>query len=208
MLALALLAAGCRQDMQDQAKLEPLEASNLFANGAASRTPVAGTVARGQLREDDRFYLGVEPSGDLLAELPVPLTPELLASGRKNFEAFCSPCHSRLGDGRGMIVRRGFKQPRSFHEPRLRDAVPGYFFNVMTNGFGEMASYADKLTPAERWAVVAYLRALQISQAAPRELLSADDLEALARAAESAAAAAEAETGAELGTAEPGEGHR
>jgi mono/diheme cytochrome c family protein len=203
LLSLALLAPACRQDMQDQAKLEPLEASDLFANGAASRTPVAGTVARGQLREDDRFYLGVEPNGDLLAELPMALTPELLATGHKSFEAFCSPCHDRLGEGRGMIVRRGFKQPHSFHETRLKEAAPGYFFSVMTNGFGQMASYADKLTPEERWAVVAYLRALQISQAAPRELLTAEDLEALARSAEPVSdAVVEAETG------ERGEGHR
>jgi mono/diheme cytochrome c family protein len=182
-LAIALLALGCRQDMQDQARFEPLEASPLFADGAASRMPVAGTVARGLLREDDRLYLGLEPSGDLLAELPVPLTADLLAHGRKSFEAFCAPCHDRLGEGRGMIVRRGFKQPNSFHEPRLREAAPGYFFTVMTNGFGQMSSYADKLTAEERWAVVAYIRALQLSQAAPRELLSDGDLAALQRAA-------------------------
>jgi mono/diheme cytochrome c family protein len=198
-LPLALLAAGCRQDMQDQAKLEPLEASALFGNGAASRTPVEGTVARGQLREDDRFYLGVEPDGSPLSALPLPLTSELVARGRRNFDAFCSPCHDRLGEGRGMIVRRGFKQPNSFHEQRLREAPPGYFFSVMTNGFGQMSSYADKLTAEDRWAVIAYVRALQMSQAAPRELLGAEDLAALERAAQPAASEAEAPHGGEEG---------
>jgi mono/diheme cytochrome c family protein len=182
LVVVALLAGACRQDMHDQAKLEPLEASPLFADGAGSRTPPAGTVARGELRDDDRLYLGRDADGSPISDLPVPLTAELLATGHKDFDVFCSPCHDRLGEGRGMVVRRGFKQPPSFHQARLRQLVPGYLFTVMTNGFGQMPSYADKLTPEERWAVVAYIRALQLSQDAPAALLSESDLASLAAA--------------------------
>ena len=179
-LALAAVAlAGCRQDMHDQAKYEPHEASAFFADGSSARLPVEGTVARGHLRDDDRFYTGQEPDGGFVADLPVALTPELLARGRKGFESFCAPCHDRVGNGRGMVVQRGFKQPASFHEARLQQIGLGYFYVAITSGFGEMSSYADKLDPEDRWAVAAYIRALQLSQNAPRELLGADDLERL-----------------------------
>ncbi len=169
--------------MHDQAKYEPLEASPLFADGAASRTPVEGTVARGHLQEDEPFATGIGPDGQLAPALPVPITRELLARGRDRFDVFCSPCHDRVGSGRGMIVRRGFKQPATFHSDRLRASPPGYFFDVITNGFGQMSSYAAQVPPADRWAIVAYLRALQLSQHAPAALLSAGDREELARAA-------------------------
>ena len=188
--ALTLTAAGCRQDMHDQAKYEPLEASTLFADGAASRPLVAGTVPRGFLREDDALYRGTLPGGEFVTRSPVPVTLELLARGRNRFDIFCSPCHGRLGDGNGMIVQRGYKRPSSFHSDRLREAAPGYYFTVMSNGFGQMASYASQLGIEDRWAVAAYLRALQLSRATPREALSEADLAALADASASASSEA------------------
>jgi mono/diheme cytochrome c family protein len=192
---LALLPlVGCRQDMHDQAKYEPLEASVTFADGAASRPLIEGTVARGELRDDTIFYRGMTAEGELVTELPVELSAELLARGRNRYEIFCSPCHDRAGTGRGMIVRRGYKQPTSFHEPRLREAAIGYFYNVASNGFGDMASYAAQIRPHDRWAIAAYIRALQLSQNAPREALEPADLQALAAGAAPAPAAAPEET--------------
>ncbi len=170
-LAASLLMAGCRQDMHDQPRYEPLEASEFFANRMASRPPVEGTVARGQLRDDEGFYTGMV-AGEFVLELPMPLNADLLARGRSRFDVFCSPCHGRLGDGKGMIVQRGFKQPTSFHDPRLRAAAPGYFFDVMSNGFGDMSSYRSQISSADRWAITAYLRALQFSRNVPVDLLS------------------------------------
>lgn len=155
--------AGCRQDMHDQPVIEAYEESDFFADGRGNRLPVDGTVARGQLRADDAFYTGL--AGDqFVATLPIPVTRELLERGRERYDIFCSPCHSRVGDGLGMIVRRGFKQPASFHEPRLRDQKVGYFYDVISRGFGEMSSYAAQIEPEDRWAIAAYIRALQLSQ--------------------------------------------
>ncbi len=170
-MAASLLMVGCRQDMHDQPRYEPLEASEIFDNGMASRPPVEGTVARGQLQEDEGYYTGMV-AGEFVLALPVPLTADLLARGRSRFDVFCSPCHGRLGDGKGMIVQRGFKQPTSFHDPRLRASAPGYFFDVMSNGFGDMSSYRSQISAADRWAITAYLRALQLSRNAPVDLLS------------------------------------
>ena len=164
---------GCRQDMHDQPKLEPLEASTVFANGAGSRTLIEGTVARGQLREDKPFYTGRTEADEFVTELPVELDHELLSRGQSRFNAYCSPCHGRVGDGEGMVVQRGFKHPQSFHQERLRQSQVGYFFHVITNGFGEMSSYAAQIPPDDRWAITAYIRALQLSQGAPIEDLSA-----------------------------------
>ncbi len=181
LLAVAIpLLGGCRQDMHDQAKYEPLEASPLFADGAASRTPVEGTVARGMLREDTRFYRGMEPDGSFVVEIPVPVTGELVARGRERFDIFCSPCHGRAGDGQGMIVRRGFKRPESLHVDRLLQVQDGYFYDVISNGFGQMSSYAAQVKPADRWAIVAYVRALQLSRRAPAEMLTAAEQQRLA----------------------------
>lgn len=177
---LALLGVGCRQDMHDQPKVEPFEASEFFADGMASRKPVGGTVARGQLREDDHFYRGLDPDGNFAAELPMPLTAELLERGRERYDIFCSPCHSRTGDGDGMVVRRGFKAPQSLHLERLRASPPGYYFDVISSGFGEMPSYASQVPVADRWAIVAYIQALQLSRHAERSRLDAEDLAALA----------------------------
>lgn len=176
LLPAALVAIGCRQDMHDQPKLEPLEAFTFFSNGMSSRDLVEGTVARGQLREDKLLHTGLTEDDQFADALPMELDRELLKRGRNRFEAFCSPCHGRVGNGQGMVVQRGFKHPKSFHEDRLRQSAVGYFFSVMTNGFGEMSSYAAQLSPEDRWAVAAYIRALQLSQKAPVDELSADDM--------------------------------
>ncbi len=166
---------GCRQDMHDQPRYEPLEASSFFDNGAASRPLIEGTVARGHLGEDVGFETGLDENGAVVADFPMAVDLVLLERGRNRYDVFCSPCHDRLGNGRGMIVRRGYKQPTSFHDPRLVEARPGYFVNVMTNGFGQMSSYAPQLKPADRWAVAAYIQALQLSRRVPADLLSGED---------------------------------
>ena len=193
LLALAAVAlGGCRQDMHNQPKYQPLEASELFPDGAASRTPVEGTVARGLLREDSRLYRGLEADGSFVAEIPVPMTAEMVARGRQRFDIFCSPCHGRTGEGQGMIVQRGFKQPESFHVDRLVDTQDGYFYDVISNGFGQMSSYASQVKPEDRWAIVAYVRALQLSRRVPADLLTTDERQRLTSAAP-AAPATEAE---------------
>jgi mono/diheme cytochrome c family protein len=166
--AAAVLAAlaGCRQNMHDQPKYEPYEATRLFADGASARPLPAGTVPRGFLRADAGYHTGLARDGRLVASFPVPVTRRLLARGRERYDIFCSPCHDRVGSGRGMIVRRGFTQPPSFHDPRLRASPPGYFVNVMTEGFGVMPSYAAQVAPADRWAIAAYLQVLQLAQEA------------------------------------------
>jgi mono/diheme cytochrome c family protein len=166
-LPLAVLgAAACRQDMHDQPKYKPFRGSEMFADHRSARPLVPGTVARGSLREDAAFFTG-KSGNDFIAEIPVKVTPELLARGRERFEIFCSPCHGRTGRGDGMIVQRGFKAPSSYHVDRLRAMPVGYFYDVMTNGFGAMADYAAQVPPADRWAIAAYIRTLQYSQYAP-----------------------------------------
>ena len=164
--ALLALVAGCRQDMHDQPKYKPLSVSTLFRDGLSARSLPADTVARGHLDEDVELYTGKTAGGKLVEALPVPFTPELLARGRERFNIYCTPCHDRLGTGRGMVVRRGFKQPPSYHIDRLRQAPAGHFFDVMTNGFGAMPDYRGQIAPVDRWAIVAYIRALQRSQQA------------------------------------------
>lgn len=162
-VAACLALVGCRQDMHDAPSYDPLQQSAFFANGAASRTLVANTVARGQLRADEHLYTG-KVSGQLATEFPMPVTDEVMARGQERFNVYCSPCHGRTGVGDGMIVRRGFRAPPSYHEPRLRDAPVGYFFDVMTNGFGAMQDYSAQVTVSDRWAIAAYIRALQLSR--------------------------------------------
>src|SRR5580658_7249598 len=161
---LAVLAlAACRQDMQDQPRFKPLAESDFYSDLRSARAPVEGTVARGQLHEDTYFYsgkLGNNP-GDYM---PFPVTGDVLARGRERFNIYCAPCHSRLGDGNGMIVQRGFRAPPSYHTERLRKAPLGYFFDVMTEGFGAMPEYASQIPARDRWTIVAYIRALQLSQ--------------------------------------------
>ena len=175
-----LLASACRRDMQDQPKYKT------YREGA-SRTPVEGTVARGQLREDTQLYSGKVPASGtqpankqpFVDKLPFPVTREVLDRGQERFNINCSPCHGRLGDGEGMIVKRGFRHPPSYHIDRLRNAPVGYFFDVITNGFGAMPDYAAQITPRDRWAIAAYIRALQLSQHSAVGDLSADDLDKL-----------------------------
>ena len=170
---LAIVSSGCRQDMHDQPKYKPLAASAFFEDGRSERPMVEGTVARGQLRSDELFYTG--RSGKQPAEIfPVPVTRAVLSRGQERFNIFCSPCHSRLGDGQGMVVRRGFRQPPSLHIDRLRNAPVGHFFDVITNGFGAMPSYASRIPTEDRWAIIAYVRALQLSQHATLADLPAD----------------------------------
>lgn len=168
-----VVLAGCRQDMHDAPRYAALQASAFFANGASSRVLVANTVARGQLREDEHFYTG-KVNGQPANEFPMPITPEVMARGRERFNVFCSPCHGRTGMGNGMIVQRGFRQPPSYHDERLRNAPVGYFFDVMTNGFGAMQDYSAQVPPSDRWAIAAYIRALQLSQGATLADVPAD----------------------------------
>ena len=198
---LLLAASDCRQDMFNQPKVKPLARSDFFDDGMAARPPVDGTVARGELRADRIFHTGIGPDGKFVAALPVPLTRALLVRGRERFDIFCSPCHGRVGDGRGMIVERGFKEPASFHIDRLRAQPIGYLFDVMTSGFGQMSSYAAQVTPADRWAIAAYIRALQMSQHAPLQEMPARDREAIEKQGSQA-------DGAGAGSAPPGEARR
>jgi cytochrome c553 len=183
LLAMTLIASGCRRGMMDQEHLKPLAESAFFTDGAGSRPIPAHTIARGHLNEDDRFFTGM--ANDVLVDvIPIPLTSELLERGRERFDIYCAVCHGRDGRGEGMIVRRGFPKPPSLHEPRLRSAPVGHFYDVITQGYGVMYSYAARIQPSDRWAIVAYIRALQLSQnAALSDLapIDRDKLEALRR---------------------------
>lgn len=151
-------------DMYDEPRFEPLEASTFFDDGTSARPLVAGTVARGDLREDEAFYTG-KIDGKYVTELPLELDHKLLARGQERFNIYCSPCHGRVGDGNGMIVQRGFRHPPSFvSTERLLNSPVGHFYDVISNGFGAMPSYASRVEPRDRWAIVAYIRALQRSQ--------------------------------------------
>ena len=160
-----LFLAACRQDMHDAPRYDPLEASTFFADGQASRQLVANTVARGQLREDTHLYQG-RINGQLADVFPMPVTAEVMARGQERYNVFCAPCHGGTGAGNGMIVQRGFRAPPSYHEERLRTAPVGYYYDVITNGFGAMQDYASQVPVADRWAIAAYIRALQFSQRA------------------------------------------
>jgi mono/diheme cytochrome c family protein len=151
--------------MHDQPRFKPLAQSDFYADLRSARPPVEGAMARGQLHEDTYLYTGKigNNPGDYM---PFPVSQEILARGRERFNIYCAPCHSRLGDGNGMIVKRGYRQPPSYHTERLRKAPLGYFFDVMTNGFGAMPDYASQISPRDRWSIVAYIRALQLSQTA------------------------------------------
>jgi mono/diheme cytochrome c family protein len=168
--ALALIAwlTGCRLDMQVQPKQNPLSRSDFFTDQRSERPPVEGTVARGQLHEDTYFYTGKAGNnpGDYM---PFAVTKEVLERGRERYNIYCAPCHSEVGDGNGFIPSRGFaRKPPSFHIARLQKAPVGYFYDVITNGFGIMPDYASQIPPEDRWKIVAYIRALQLSQNATR----------------------------------------
>src|SRR2546430_4602140 len=157
------LLLGCRQDMHVQPKYVPGDPSSFFPDGRSERPPVAGTVARGQLRTDELLYAG-RTNGAVADIFPFPITSADLSRGRERYNIYCSPCHDYTGSGNGMIVQRGFPSPPSFHIERLRQAPAGHFFEVITNGLGLMYSYASRASPDDRWRIAAYIRALQLSQ--------------------------------------------
>jgi mono/diheme cytochrome c family protein len=168
-----LLLAGCRQDMQDQPKIISQRGSEMFADHRGARPQVMNTVARGQLRVDSYFYTGVVQAADGYREeknlMPFPVTMEVLQRGQERFNIYCTPCHSRVGNGLGEIVERGYKPAANLHDQvRLSQPISHYFY-VMTHGYGAMPDYSSQLTPVDRWAVAAYIRALQLSQAAKLE---------------------------------------
>ena len=173
-LALALaVGAACRQDMHDAPRYEAYEASESFPDGRASRTPPAGTVARGWLREDEALYTG-KVNGQLVEAVPFAVTHDDLKRGQERFNVYCTPCHGRLGDGQGMVVQRGLRQAASYHQDRLRQERIGYFYDVITNGFGAMQGYAEQVPVRDRWLIAAYVRVLQYSQHAPVSDVPAD----------------------------------
>ncbi|HUM02985.1 MAG TPA: cytochrome c [Thermoanaerobaculia bacterium] len=178
----ALVLAGCRQGLYNQQKLKPYRPSALWENGSSARPLPAGTVARGSLGENRAYETGVGSDGKFVTELPMTLTKELLLRGQERYDIFCSPCHGRTGDGVGMVVQRGFKRPPSFHVDRLKNERIGYFFDVDTNGFGTMSGYAAQVPVADRWAIAAYVRTLQLSRETPAAFLSDHDLTRLDKA--------------------------
>ncbi len=165
-LALATMLVGCRRDMFQQPYSKPLEPNDFFQdNHMASRPLVANTVARGHLNADQAFYTG-KVGTNLVETFPFPITREVLEQGRERFDIYCSPCHGRTGEGNGMIVQRGYPPPPSYHIDRLRQAPVGHFYDVITQGYGIMYSYAQRVEPADRWAIAAYIRVLQKSREA------------------------------------------
>jgi len=190
---LVSLGLGCRQDMHDQPKYRPLRGSDSFADARSARPLVAGTVARGALREDDAFFTG-KSGGELVTEIPVEMTPALLARGQDRYQVFCAPCHGRTGEGNGMVVQRGYRQAANYHIDRLRMVPVGYFVDVMTNGFGVMPDYRAQIAPEDRWRIAAYVRALQLTRVATEKDVPAGELEKM-------------NSGKAAGTTEPAAAH-
>ena len=173
MAALAALA-GCQQQMAIQPRYQPLSASDYFADGQSARQPVDGTLAQGRA-ELDPLYVAKDAT-----TLPVPLNAELVARGQQRYNIFCTPCHGLTGDGNGFVTTRGYRRPPTFHSDRLRAAPVGHFFDVITNGFGAMYDYSAQIPPRDRWAIIAYVRALQLSQNIPAAQLTPDQRAKLA----------------------------
>lgn len=198
-IAAVAVGAGCRSDMQDQPRLKPFKQSDFFADKRGSRDLPAGTVARGYLKSDKALYTGKVDNPDpnavaqtttdaagrsvmttfpnAVTEFPIPVDRAVVDRGEQRYKVFCSVCHGQLGDGNGMIARRGFIKPPTFHDDRLRNAPVGHFFDVVTNGLGNMGGYSAQIPVADRWAIVAYIRALQLTQnqtAAPAATAPAD----------------------------------
>ena len=191
-LLLLLVSVGCRRDMQDQPKMKPFRGTSFFGDGLSSRQPIEGTVARGFLRTDTEYFTGKKPKApgtasaaatpgqqqtagtqagtqtntfpDDVEVFPFPVTKEIVERGRQRYDIFCSACHGLTGNGDGMIVRRGFRRAASFNDDRLRQAPVGHFFDAVTNGWGAMPSYASQIPVQDRWAIITYIRALQLSQ--------------------------------------------
>lgn len=162
-MGVLLFAAGCRQDMQNQPRMFPQRGTTLFADGRSVRPQVEHTVARGQLYEDEYFYTGLM-NGKEADMMPFPATMTVLARGQERFNVYCTPCHSRVGNGAGMIVQRGYKPAGNFHDAKRLSEPLSHYFYVMTNGYGAMPDYKAQVTPEDRWAIAAYIRALQLSQ--------------------------------------------
>jgi mono/diheme cytochrome c family protein len=198
LVAATALVAGCRQDMHDAPRYEAYEASATFADNRASRVAPTGTVARGWLRDDEALYTG-KVAGQPVDEFPFAIGRDELVRGQQRFNIYCTPCHGKLGDGNGMVVSRGLRQAASYHQDRLRQEKLGYFYDVITNGFGAMQGYAEQIPVRDRWLIVAYVRTLQLSQHA-----SVNDVPADQRAVLDAAAAATTPAAA---TAKPAEKH-
>ncbi len=173
-LLLLIAAVGCRQDMFNQPRGKPLKESDFFQDGGASRPLPPHTVARGHLDEDTFYYAG-RIGTNLVDSFPFPVTREVLQRGQERFNIYCSVCHGKTGEGNGMIVQRGFPAPPSYHIDRLRQAPVGHFFDVMTRGYGVMYPYASRVPPSDRWAIAAYIRALQLSQHAPLDAVPATE---------------------------------
>jgi mono/diheme cytochrome c family protein len=160
---LCVVVPGCRQDMHDQPKYVPLRQSSFFNDARSARPVVEGTVARGQLHDDELMYTG-KVNGEDTSLFPMRVDAAVMARGQERFNIYCSPCHGRTGLGDGMVVRRGYRRPPSMHQDRLRNAPVGHFFDIMTNGFGAMPDYAAQIRVEDRWAIIAYIRALQLSE--------------------------------------------
>jgi cytochrome c553 len=158
-----LVLTGCRRDMFNQQKSNPLRESDFFQDGSASRPIPPHTVARNDLQNDEAFFTGMIGT-NLVTTFPIPITREILERGQQRFEISCVPCHGETGEGNGAVVQRGFPAPPSYHIERLRAAPVGHFFDVMTRGYGVMFSQAERVTPEDRWAIAAYIHALQLSE--------------------------------------------
>jgi hypothetical protein len=169
------LATGCALDMRDQARYEAFEKSAFFEDQLSVRPQVADTVARGQLQLDDHLYTG-QVNGDFAQTFPFTVTLEVLERGQERYNIFCSPCHGLVGDGQGIITEYGLRAPDSFHTPELRAEAPGYYFDLISRGTRVMPSYASRIRPEDRWAIVAYIRALQLSQNADLSLVPAQEM--------------------------------
>ena len=167
-VALLFVCAGCRLDMHVQPRYNPYDPTDFFGDGQSARMPVAGTFPRGELTlgPQELLYTG-KVNGQPSEVFPFPVTQEIVERGRERYNVFCSPCHGFAGDGDGMIVQRGFRHPPSFHEDRMRTAPAGHYFDVITNGFGVMYPYGYRVPPRDRWAIIAYIRALQLSRQVP-----------------------------------------
>ena len=177
-LAASLALSACGRNMYDQPKAETYEASPFFADGTSARPLPEGTISR-ERGAIDPVYLTGMGDGGFVSELPIEVSEGLLRRGQERYDVFCSVCHNYNGDGNGMIVQKGFVQPASFHEQRLLDSPAGYYYNAITNGFGRMYSYASRIPVEDRWAIVAYVRALQLSQNATLDDVPAEILEEL-----------------------------
>lgn len=172
-----LLLAGCALNLRNQPRYEPFEQSAFFADGSSARMPVRGTVARSQPL--DAHLTTGRVAGDFAETFPFTVTLETLERGHERYDIYCSPCHGLLGDGTGLITEYGMRKPTSFHDPELRDEPPGYYFALITGGTRVMPGYAARIPPADRWAIVAYIRALQLSQNADQSQVPADQLPSL-----------------------------